>query len=73
MEHKELYNKTIELIKVMYDSGFVFDKINFWDDNEIYFKHTNEESLSVKIRPYNDFIEDMATNLVTNLVKKKGK
>ena len=73
MQHKELYNKTIELIKIMYDNGFVFDKIDFWNDNQIHFKHTNEESLSIRIHPYYDFSEDMATNLVTHLGKKKGK
>ena len=75
MEHKKLYNKTIELIKVMYDSGFVIDKIEdpLTYDCEILFKHKTHNALRFNLAPYQEFTEDVIDDFFNELVDKMEK
>ena len=53
MQHKELYNKTIELIKIMYDNCFVF--VYYPDDLENRYELA---SVGLDLRPQDVIADD---------------
>lgn len=75
MQFEELYHKTIELIKVLYSSGFVIDKMEdpTTYDFEILFKHKTHDSLRLNLTPYQEFIEDIIDNFFNELVSNMDK